>query len=147
MSVAPLEAPARDRAAAVDWAAVAQGLDAQGWAVQNAMVFQESGLFPWMTVTANVGFGLMTRGVPAASVIQATTPSQNTRGGGHPATESDHEHEVAIVHAAVVERVGHHSIASAAGLRRQRPAGRQQMPPHAVGEEHPKLRIGPQPLK
>jgi NitT/TauT family transport system ATP-binding protein len=30
------------------------------------MVFQESGLFPWMTVEANVGFGLMTRGVPAA---------------------------------------------------------------------------------
>jgi NitT/TauT family transport system ATP-binding protein len=36
---------------------------AQGWAVQNAMVFQESGLFPWMTVEDNVGFGLMTRGV------------------------------------------------------------------------------------
>ena len=32
---------------------------------QNAMVFQESGLFPWMTVEANVAFGLMTRGVPA----------------------------------------------------------------------------------
>jgi NitT/TauT family transport system ATP-binding protein len=30
------------------------------------MVFQESGLFPWMSVTANVGFGLMTRGVPSA---------------------------------------------------------------------------------
>jgi NitT/TauT family transport system ATP-binding protein len=39
---------------------------AQGWAVQNAMVFQESGLFPWMSVEANVGFGLMTRGVAAA---------------------------------------------------------------------------------
>jgi NitT/TauT family transport system ATP-binding protein len=38
---------------------------AQGWAVQNAMVFQESGLFPWMTVEDNVGFGLMTRGVAA----------------------------------------------------------------------------------
>jgi NitT/TauT family transport system ATP-binding protein len=32
--------------------------------VQNAMVFQESGLFPWMDVETNVGFGLMTRGVP-----------------------------------------------------------------------------------
>src|SRR5262245_4108549 len=40
-------------------------LDAPGWAIENAMVFQESGLFPWMSVEANVGFGLMTRGVPA----------------------------------------------------------------------------------
>jgi NitT/TauT family transport system ATP-binding protein len=39
---------------------------ADGWAVENAMVFQESGLFPWMNVEANVRFGLMTRGVPAA---------------------------------------------------------------------------------
>ena len=38
---------------------------AEGWAVENAMVFQESGLFPWMNVETNVGFGLMTRGVPA----------------------------------------------------------------------------------
>jgi NitT/TauT family transport system ATP-binding protein len=37
---------------------------AEGWAVGNAMVFQESGLFPWMVVEKNVGFGLMTRGVP-----------------------------------------------------------------------------------
>ena len=28
------------------------------------MVFQESGLFPWMSVETNVRFGLMTRGVP-----------------------------------------------------------------------------------
>ena len=41
-------------------------VDAAGWPVQNAMVFQESGLFPWMSVEANVGFGLMTRGVPTA---------------------------------------------------------------------------------
>jgi NitT/TauT family transport system ATP-binding protein len=40
-------------------------VEAPGWAVENAMVFQESGLFPWMRVEANVGFGLMTRGVPA----------------------------------------------------------------------------------
>jgi NitT/TauT family transport system ATP-binding protein len=39
-------------------------VDAAGWPVQNAMVFQESGLFPWMSVATNVGFGLMTRGVP-----------------------------------------------------------------------------------
>ena len=41
-------------------------VEAPGWAVANAMVFQESGLFPWMNVETNVGFGLMTRGVPAA---------------------------------------------------------------------------------
>ncbi len=41
-------------------------VDASGWSVENAMVFQESGLFPWMSVEANVGFGLMTRGVSAA---------------------------------------------------------------------------------
>jgi NitT/TauT family transport system ATP-binding protein len=41
-------------------------IEAPGWAVTNAMVFQESGLFPWMDVEANVGFGLMTRGVARA---------------------------------------------------------------------------------
>jgi NitT/TauT family transport system ATP-binding protein len=39
-------------------------VEAGGWTVQNAMVFQESGLFPWMSVESNVRFGLMTRGVP-----------------------------------------------------------------------------------
>src|SRR5262249_41296846 len=38
-------------------------IDAAGWQVTNAMVFQESGLFPWMSVEDNIGFGLMTRGV------------------------------------------------------------------------------------
>ena len=41
-------------------------IDAAGWPVANAMVFQESGLFPWMNVEKNVAFGLMTRGVPSA---------------------------------------------------------------------------------
>jgi NitT/TauT family transport system ATP-binding protein len=41
-------------------------IEAKGWAVENAMVFQDSGLFPWMRVEPNVRFGLMTRGVPAA---------------------------------------------------------------------------------
>jgi NitT/TauT family transport system ATP-binding protein len=41
-------------------------VDAAGWAVENAMVFQESGLFPWMDVETNVRFGLDTRGVPRA---------------------------------------------------------------------------------
>ena len=40
-------------------------IDAAGWPVANAMVFQESGLFPWMNVEKNVAFGLMTRGVAA----------------------------------------------------------------------------------
>src|SRR5580692_11800490 len=43
---------------------------ADGWAVQNAMVFQDSGLFPWMSVEANVGFGLMTRGVPPGEAAE-----------------------------------------------------------------------------
>jgi NitT/TauT family transport system ATP-binding protein len=41
-------------------------VDAAGWAVENAMVFQESGLFPWMDVETNVRFGLDTRNVPRA---------------------------------------------------------------------------------
>ena len=45
-------------------------VDSAGWAVQNAMVFQESGLFPWMRVEANVRFGLMTRGVPEAEAAE-----------------------------------------------------------------------------
>jgi NitT/TauT family transport system ATP-binding protein len=45
-------------------------VDALGWAVENAMVFQESGLFPWMTVEANVGFGLMTRGIPTGAAAE-----------------------------------------------------------------------------
>jgi NitT/TauT family transport system ATP-binding protein len=34
------------------------------------MVFQDSGLFPWMSVETNVGFGLMTRGVPKAEAAE-----------------------------------------------------------------------------
>ena len=45
-------------------------VDAEGWPVANAMVFQESGLFPWMSVEKNVGFGLMTRGVAAADAAK-----------------------------------------------------------------------------
>jgi NitT/TauT family transport system ATP-binding protein len=43
-------------------------VESGGFAVQNAMVFQENGLFPWMNVETNVGFGLMTRGVPAGEI-------------------------------------------------------------------------------
>jgi NitT/TauT family transport system ATP-binding protein len=45
-------------------------VEAAGFAVENAMVFQESGLFPWMSVEKNVGFGLMTRGVPADDIVR-----------------------------------------------------------------------------
>ncbi|HWM46353.1 MAG TPA: ABC transporter ATP-binding protein [Xanthobacteraceae bacterium] len=43
-------------------------VDAAGWPVENAMVFQESGLFPWMSVQKNVAFGLMTRGVAPSEI-------------------------------------------------------------------------------
>jgi NitT/TauT family transport system ATP-binding protein len=43
-------------------------VDDAGWPVGNAMVFQDSGLFPWMDVENNVAFGLMTRGVPRAEI-------------------------------------------------------------------------------
>jgi len=43
-------------------------IDDTGWPVGNAMVFQDSGLFPWMNVEKNVGFGLRTRGVPRAEI-------------------------------------------------------------------------------
>src|ERR1700730_16427759 len=49
-------------------------VEVSGWAIENAMGFQESGLFPWMSVEANVGFGLMTRGIPtdeAAARVEA----------------------------------------------------------------------------
>ena len=45
-------------------------VEAPGWPVENAMVFQESGLFPWMSVETNVGFGLMTRGVAAGEAAE-----------------------------------------------------------------------------
>jgi NitT/TauT family transport system ATP-binding protein len=38
-------------------------IDAGDAAVENAMVFQEASIFPWMSVATNVGFGLDTRGV------------------------------------------------------------------------------------
>src|SRR5262249_17218912 len=41
-------------------------VEASGWPVVNAMVFQESGLFPWMNVETTFGFGCVARGVPAA---------------------------------------------------------------------------------
>jgi NitT/TauT family transport system ATP-binding protein len=45
-------------------------VDAKNSAVENAMVFQESGLFPWMSVETNVAFGLTTRGVSASETAE-----------------------------------------------------------------------------
>src|ERR1041384_3633740 len=42
-------------------------VDAAGWAVENAMVFQEGGLVPWMNVETNGRFGLDPRNVPRAA--------------------------------------------------------------------------------
>jgi NitT/TauT family transport system ATP-binding protein len=44
-------------------------IDSTGWRVQNAMVFQEASIFPWMSIAENVGFGLYTRGT-AKDVIR-----------------------------------------------------------------------------
>src|SRR4029079_6022159 len=43
-------------------------VDAKGWPVENAMVFQDSGLFPWMSVANNGGFALIPRGVASAEI-------------------------------------------------------------------------------
>ncbi|VCU68806.1 Aliphatic sulfonates import ATP-binding protein SsuB [Pigmentiphaga humi] len=45
-------------------------IDSGGWPVENAMVFQEASLFPWMSVFDNVAFGLRNRGVPASDCAQ-----------------------------------------------------------------------------
>ena len=39
--------------------------------VENAMVFQDSGLFPWMSIEANVALRLDTRGVPRVEAGRA----------------------------------------------------------------------------
>jgi len=45
-------------------------IDSTGWPVENAMVFQEASLFPWMSVFDNVAFGLRNRGVRAGDCAQ-----------------------------------------------------------------------------
>jgi NitT/TauT family transport system ATP-binding protein len=55
-------------------------IDSAGWPVANAMVFQESGLFPWMNVETNVAFGLMTRGVAAAETRERVEKALNLVG-------------------------------------------------------------------
>lgn len=44
------------------------GMPVQGPAPDRGMVFQDYGLFPWLTVRGNIGFGPSSRGRPAAEV-------------------------------------------------------------------------------
>jgi NitT/TauT family transport system ATP-binding protein len=46
------------------------GVPLQGPAPDRGMVFQDYGLFPWLTVRANIGFGPKSRGRPSAEVQQ-----------------------------------------------------------------------------
>lgn len=46
--------------------AVFEGASISGMASERAVVFQEPALFPWLSVRANVEFGLKLRGVPTA---------------------------------------------------------------------------------
>jgi NitT/TauT family transport system ATP-binding protein len=74
-------------------------VEASGWAVENAMVFQESGLFPWMSVETNVRFGLDTRGVPRA--------------------EADHRAEAALKLVGLSRFRGHYPHQLSGGMRQR----------------------------
>src|SRR5262245_52683321 len=47
-----------------------------------------------------------TRGARAGSVIQATAPAEDAGACCHPTAEADEQHEITVVDAALVERVG-----------------------------------------
>ena len=63
--VAGFEAPSQGQA--LMWGKPITGPDSS-----RGMVFQDYGLFPWLTVRENIGFGLKARGRPAAEVKAAT---------------------------------------------------------------------------
>jgi NitT/TauT family transport system ATP-binding protein len=48
------------------------GVPIDGPAPDRGMVFQDYGLFPWLTVRKNIGFGPASRGRPAAEVKETT---------------------------------------------------------------------------
>ena len=47
-----------------------QGRPVDGPGPNRGMVFQDYGLFPWLTVLGNVGFGPRSRGLPAAEIAE-----------------------------------------------------------------------------
>ncbi|MDX3905828.1 MAG: ABC transporter ATP-binding protein [Pigmentiphaga sp.] len=57
-------------------------IDSTGWPVENAMVFQEAGLFPWMNVFDNVAFGLRNRGVSGRECEQRVSDALQLVGLG-----------------------------------------------------------------
>jgi NitT/TauT family transport system ATP-binding protein len=57
---------------------VANGRQVTGPGPERGMVFQEYALFPWMTVEANVGFGLEIKGMPASQIRARVADLLNT---------------------------------------------------------------------
>ena len=49
---------------------VADGVPVSGPGPERGMVFQEYALFPWMTVQANIAFGLEIKGMPRAQITE-----------------------------------------------------------------------------
>ena len=50
------------------------GMPIAGPGPKRGMVFQDYGLFPWLSVRGNIGFGPQSRGRPTAEVKTAPTP-------------------------------------------------------------------------
>jgi len=48
------------------------GMPIKGPGPERGMVFQDFGLFPWLTVSQNIGFGPHQRGLPSARLAQTT---------------------------------------------------------------------------
>ncbi len=65
-----------------------------GGELRNALVFQEHGLFPWMTVLDNVAFGLEMKGAPRASRRQQAQALLDQVGLG--AFTHNYPHELSV---------------------------------------------------